>query len=251
MVPHTVCMSVKLAPVVGMLPELISLITGQLCCVMLCNNVVAELQGLHPLEEELGARVSSVLALRMLYSSACDSQSTYSSFLRGMDPRLRRSIEPLDVLYFWRQAGGIEEGTLWMAVFAVDEVIMLIQTTKTRVALCFLKCSILHSLMTLTLLPAHLLFITLMSLMCICNLLLHHELQFSVCQAASLCSKFVAVAPGHCCALPFCTSCTMVHLIGRDQTVAGGCSNSNSDFAEAFLATICPVAFCAATENSS
>ena len=42
-----------------------------------------------------------------------------------MDPSVRRSIEPLDVLYFLRQAGAIVEGRQWMAVFAVDEVCML------------------------------------------------------------------------------------------------------------------------------
>lgn len=33
-----------------------------------------------------------------------------------------QSIEPQDVLFLWRQAEGIQEGTPWMAVFAVDEV---------------------------------------------------------------------------------------------------------------------------------
>ena len=85
--------------------------------------IVADLQQLHPLEEELGASVSGVLALRMLYSSvSSDSQPPYDSFLRGMDNSLRRSLQPLDVLYFWQQAGAIGAGTTWMAVFAVDEV---------------------------------------------------------------------------------------------------------------------------------
>lgn len=83
------------------------------------------LQQLHPLEETLGGNVSGVLALRMLYSSVCsNSQPTYHSFLTGMDRCLRHSLEPLDVLYFWHQAGAIGAGTAWMAVFAVDEVCM-------------------------------------------------------------------------------------------------------------------------------
>ena len=65
----------------------------------------------------------------MLYSSIyLKSGLTYNSFLIGMDRRLLHSLEPLDVLYFWQQAGKIEEGTTWMAVFAVDEVRM--QSTR-------------------------------------------------------------------------------------------------------------------------
>ncbi len=91
--------------------------------------VVADLQQLHPLEESLGPHIISVLALRMLYSSvSANSQPTYDSFLTGMDRHLRHSLEPLDVLYFWQQAGAIGAGTAWMAVFAVDEVCM--QSTR-------------------------------------------------------------------------------------------------------------------------
>ncbi len=87
--------------------------------------IVADLQQLHPLEETLGENVSGVLALRMLYSSvSSNSQPAYHSFLTGMDRRLRHSLEPLDVLYFWQKAGAIGAGTAWMAVFAVDEVCM-------------------------------------------------------------------------------------------------------------------------------
>lgn len=86
---------------------------------------------LHPLEEALGVHSSSVLALRMLYSSLSRSSDRYyNSFLYDMDPRFRRSIQPLDVLYFWRQAGGIEEGTPWMAIFAVDQVSMQVADTQ-------------------------------------------------------------------------------------------------------------------------
>ena len=89
--------------------------------------VVADLQRLHSLEETLGP--SGVLALRMLYSSvSSNSQPSYHSFLTGMDRCLRHSLEPLDILYFWQQAGAIGAGTSWMAVFAVDEVCM--QSTR-------------------------------------------------------------------------------------------------------------------------
>ena len=85
--------------------------------------IVVDLRQLHPVEEILGGNVSGVLALRMLYSSVCsNSQLPYHSFLTGMDRRLLHSLEPLDVLYFWQQAGAIGAGTAWMAVFAVDEV---------------------------------------------------------------------------------------------------------------------------------
>ncbi|KAL3156272.1 hypothetical protein ABBQ32_012545 [Trebouxia sp. C0010 RCD-2024] len=86
----------------------------------------SDLQQLHPLEENLGGNVSGVLALRMLYSSVCsNSEPTYHSFLTGMDRRLRHSLEPLDVLYFWQHAGAIGAGTAWMAVFAVDEAVIV------------------------------------------------------------------------------------------------------------------------------
>lgn len=81
------------------------------------------------MEEPLGQDASGVLALRMLYSSVyLKSGLTYNSFLTGMDRRLLHSLEPLDVLYFWQQAGEIGAGTTWMAVFAVDEVCM--QSTR-------------------------------------------------------------------------------------------------------------------------
>ena len=115
----------------------INLITCQLWLYNAGQDVVADLQEVHPLEEALGWHASGVLALRMLYSSVCNSQSSYSRFLHDMDPRLRCAVEPLDVLYFWRQSGGIEEGTPWMAVFAVDEVCM--STTDNQDALCFLR----------------------------------------------------------------------------------------------------------------
>lgn len=98
---------------------------------MLGYDVAADLSVLDPLEVRLGAHTGCVLALRMLYSSLSrSSHSTYSSFLHEMGPQLRCFIEPLDVLYFWRQAAGIEEGTPWMAVFAVDEVSVLITDTQ-------------------------------------------------------------------------------------------------------------------------
>lgn len=104
-------------------------ITGQSCCLklLLGYNVAADLNVLDPLGVQLGAHIGCVLALRMLYSSLSrSSHRTYSSFLHDMGPQLRCFIEPLDVLYFWRQAAGIQDGTPWMAVFAMDEVSVLI-----------------------------------------------------------------------------------------------------------------------------
>ena len=63
-----------------------------------------------------------------------------------MDPRLRRSVEPLDVLYFWRQAGGIEEGTPWMAVFALDEVCVVNKDNQDYGCVVPFGCSILLGL---------------------------------------------------------------------------------------------------------
>lgn len=83
--------------------------------------IVADLQQLQPLEERLGGSFSGMLALHMLYCSVCsNSQPSYHSFLTGMDCRLRHSLEPLDVLHFWQQAGAVAAGTPWMAIFAVD-----------------------------------------------------------------------------------------------------------------------------------
>lgn len=89
-------------------------------CVVHDHYVCADLNGLYPLEQGLGN--AGVLALRMLYSSVCHSKNPYGMFLTSMDPHLLRSIQPLDVLYFWQQAARVAEGTPWMAVFAVDEV---------------------------------------------------------------------------------------------------------------------------------
>lgn len=91
------------------------------------NYFLADVHQLHPLERDLGA---GMLALRMLYSSLCNSRRSYSTFLNSMNPCLLKSIRPLDVLYFWRQAAGIPEGTPWMAVFAVD-VVCMATTEKT------------------------------------------------------------------------------------------------------------------------
>lgn len=115
--------------------------------------IVADLQQLHPLEETLGGHVSGVLALRMLYSSVSNSQASYHSFLTGMDRCLRHSLEPLDVLYFWKQAGAIGAGIPWMAVFAVDEVCMhLLEGSQMLAKLCI------SSSFTCNKAPCHLLF---------------------------------------------------------------------------------------------
>ncbi len=46
----------------------------------------------------------------------------YDEFLRGLDQRLLGALEPIDVLRFWRTAGGIKDGEPWLAVFGIDAV---------------------------------------------------------------------------------------------------------------------------------
>lgn len=71
----------------------------------------------------MGQTHEAILAWRMLYSSvAKDNWPLYSDFLEGMDPRLRQSLKPMDVLHFWKRVGGFAADEPWMVVFAVDEV---------------------------------------------------------------------------------------------------------------------------------
>ena len=131
--------------------------------------VVAELQLLHPLEKKLGANVSGLLALRMLYCSVSSkSHLSYHRFLTGMDRCLLHSLEPLDVLYFWQQAGAIGVGTAWMAVFAIDQVCM--QSTWRICMRC--ACLLLHTLIqihTASQLPVPVCWLISLYSECLCN----------------------------------------------------------------------------------
>jgi hypothetical protein len=57
--------------------------------------------------------------LQLLLSSQV---MTYYQFLHGIDARLLGALEPIDVLRFWRTAGGIKDGEPWLAIFCIDEV---------------------------------------------------------------------------------------------------------------------------------
>ena len=50
----------------------------------------------------------------------------YDDFLHGIDAWLLGALRPIDVLRFWRSAGGVQDGQPWLAVFGIDEARALI-----------------------------------------------------------------------------------------------------------------------------
>ena len=51
----------------------------------------------------------------------CLQVTTYDEFLDSIDQRLLGALRTIDVIRFWRSAGGMEDGEPWLAVFAIDE----------------------------------------------------------------------------------------------------------------------------------
>ncbi len=43
-----------------------------------------------------------------------------------MQPQLRASLRPMDVLHFWQAAAGVGDAEHWLAVFTLDEVGMMV-----------------------------------------------------------------------------------------------------------------------------